>query len=202
MADARTHIAECIRGISACKPVNIPIRRDALEAQPLIAQIAPAVAPPPLAAPKTQDPQVPPRRRLQFKLPQSSGAPKCRVVTLGYFANDADTRARVVSEYRAFLRDPRVGIDWVKHYSENRCTAGDAPVQPKWSHEPPVQFFLGDDKVRVRAKIPKTDTNVHLGYFRSIAECDRVRQEQRLFWLSDGAEGHDYANAWITHQVK
>jgi hypothetical protein len=192
------HIADCIHNMSASMPVEM--QRSAFEAPSLSAQIAPVVAPPPLAAPKTQDPEVPPLRRLQFKLPQSPGANKCRVVTLGYFDNDAH-RARVVLEYRTFLRDPAAagGVDCAKRYSELRCTARGAPVQPKWSRELPVPFFVGAGKLRVRAKMPETDTNVHLGYFGSISECDRVRQEQRLFGQTNQAAGYDYASLWIAH---
>jgi hypothetical protein len=141
-------------------------------------------------------------RRLPFKLPQRPGAKKCQVVTLGYLDDDAELRARVVSEYRTFLRDPAAagGVDWAKCYSELRCTAREAPVQPKLSREPPVPFCFGAGKLQLRAKMPKTDINVHLGFFGSKAECDRVREEQRLCWQTNHAEGHDYASLWMTHR--
>jgi len=202
MPAVRRHIAKCISALSTSMPVGM--QRSACGAPSLRAQIAPVV-PPPLGAPETLAPGAPPRRlrRLQFKLPQDPGSKRCQVVTLGYFADDDDLRARITSEYRTFLRDPAAadgGVDWAKHYSQLRCTAREAPVQPKWSPEPPVPFYFGAGKSRVRAKMPKTDINVHLGFFGSKAECDRVRQEQRLCWQTNRAEGNDYASLWMTHR--
>ena len=122
--------------------------------------------PPPLAAPKTLALEVPPYvpsgRRLQFKLPTNSGG-KVSVVTLGYFDNDAQ-RAQIVQEYKTFLRDPNAdgAVDCAKRYAEFRRAAGEAPVQPKWSGKP-APFDFGADALRVRAKMPKTHVNFHLG---------------------------------------